>query len=166
MTHSVAATPNAAAAAAATTSARAARATGTSFAQAHAAAVRGTEATGATTSASGSSSPASDAPKGERTQNVDGHHYVEIVNGPRNGMFINNTGGRRDGEAFLIVKRNGREFHIYGTGQDRAVYEVGRRRADGAGSGSTATNGTPGTTTGTSGPAVSTSSAASGSTTG
>jgi hypothetical protein len=61
-------------------------------------------------------------------------------------MFINNTGGKRDGEAFLIVKRHGREFHIYGTGADRAVYEVGRKRADNAAPGST---GTP--TTGTSG---------------
>lgn len=165
MTHSVAATPNAAAAPP-TTSARAARATGTSFAQAHAAAVKGTEATGATTSASGSSSPASDAPKGERTQKVDGHHYVEIVSGPRNGMFINNTGSKRDGEAFLIVKRNGREFHIYGTGNDRAVYEVGRKRADGAGSGSTVTNGTTGATTGTAGTTGSAPSAASGSATG
>jgi hypothetical protein len=25
-----------------------------------------------------------------------------------------------------MVKRGGREFHIYGTGRDRAVFEVGR----------------------------------------
>jgi hypothetical protein len=149
MTHSVAATSNAAVAPE-TLTARAARTTGTSFAQAHAAAVKDSEAKDTTTTASGSSSSSSDAPKGERTQKVAGHNYMEIVSGPRNGMFINNTGGKRDGEAFLIVKRHGREFHVYGTGSDRAVYEVGRKRDDSsASSGATTTPGT--TATGTTG---------------
>ena len=67
-------------------------------------------------------------------------------------MFINNTGGKRDGEAFLIVKRHGREFHIYGTGKDRAVYEVGRKREDSATPSTPATTGTtaPAATSGTS----------------
>jgi hypothetical protein len=154
MTHSVAA-PSNAALAPETVTARAARATGTSFAAAHAAAVKDSEGKDAT--ASGSSSSASAAPKGERTQKVDGHNYVEIISGPRNGMFINNTGGKRDGEAFLIVKRHGREFHIYGTGHDRAVYEVGRKREDAGSTGANATTG-PATTpaTGTTGTGVST----------
>ena len=63
------------------------------------------------------------------------------MSGPRNGMFINNTGNKRDGEAFLIVKRHGREFHIYGTGEDRSVYEVGRARDAGT-DGGTTTSGT------------------------
>jgi hypothetical protein len=113
-------------------SARTARATGSSFAQAHAAAVQATKDKDKT----------SDAPKGERTQKVPGHNYVEIISGPRNGMFINNSGNARDGDAFVIVKREGREFHIYGTGEDRAVFEVGRERK---------TAGTPGTGTGTPG---------------
>jgi hypothetical protein len=161
MTHSVAATSNAAVAPE-TVTARPARTTGTSFAAAHAAAVNASTGTDATTAASGSSSSpsssssaSSDAPKGERTQKVAGHGYVEIVSGPRNGMFINNTGGKRDGEAFLIVKRHGREFHIYGTGEGRAVYEVGRKREDTAApstSGTTAPAATSGTsTTGTAG---------------
>jgi hypothetical protein len=157
MTHSVAAPSNATAAPRSVT-ARAARTTGASFAQAHAAAVdasapddTSTSASGSSTSASGSSSPSTDAPKGERTQKMTGHDYVEIVSGPRNGMFINNTGGKRDGEAFLIVKRHGREFHIYGTGADRSVYEVGRKRDDAAASGSTGTTGTTTDTTATSG---------------
>jgi hypothetical protein len=162
MTHSVAATSNAALAPETSTVARAPRTTGTSFAVAHAAAVKDSAAKDTKTAVSGSSSSSSDAPKGERTQKVDGHKYVEIISGPRNGMFINNTGGNRDGEAFLIVKRHGREFHIYGTGEDRAVYEVGRKREDAA-SGSNGTTGT-GTTpttvttpaTGTTGTGVST----------
>ena len=136
MTHSVAATANALAPEP-NTAARAARTSGASFAEAHAAAVQDSEAKDTTTTAA-----ASAAPTGERTQKVDGHNYVEVVSGPRNGMFINNTGGKRDGEAFLIVKRHGREFHIYGTGHDRAVYEVGRKRDDAA----SATTGTTGTT--------------------
>jgi hypothetical protein len=155
MTHSVAATSNAAVAPE-TLTARAARTTGASFAEAHAAAVKDTQAKDTTTtgsdSSSSSSSSSSDAPKGERTQKVTGHNYMEIVSGPRNGMFINNTGGKRDGEAFLIVKRHGREFHVYGTGADRAVYEVGRKREDSSASaGTTPASGT--TTTDASGTA-------------
>jgi hypothetical protein len=143
MTHSVAATSNAAPAAD-TTRARAARTTaGTSFAEAHAAAVKDTSSKDKPAASSDSSSSASAVPKGERTQKVTGHNYVEIISGPRNGMFINNTGSKRDGEAFLIVKRHGREFHVYGSGKDRAVYEVGRKREDTAAPGTT---GTPGTT--------------------
>ena len=104
-------------------SARTARAPGSSFAQAHAAAVQSTK--------DKDKDKASEAPKGERTQKVPGHNYVEIVSGPRNGMFINNSGNSRDGDAFVIVKREGREFHIYGSGADRAVYEVGRDRSAG-----------------------------------
>src|SRR5919109_342858 len=117
MTHTVAATSNALAATDAA-SAPAARSTDTSFAAVQAAAVKDEDAKGAS----------SEAPKGERTEKVPGHNYAEIVSGPRNGMFLNNTGGKRDGQAFLIVKRHGREFHIYGTGEDRKVFEVGRKR--------------------------------------
>jgi hypothetical protein len=128
---------------------RAARATGTSFAQVQAAAVKDSEDKDKTKSTDAAKSTSNAAPKGERTQKVTGHNYVEIVSGPRNGMFINNTGGKRDGEAFLIVKRHGREFHVYGTGEDRTVYEVGRKRETGSTHGTTGT-GTTGTT-GTSG---------------
>ena len=118
------------------------RSSGASFAEAHTAAVR-TASEKDTTSSSASGSTA--APKGERTEKVDGHSYREIVSGPRNGMFINNSGNERDGRAFVIVKREGREFHIYGTGKDRNVYEVGRERADT--SGTSQGSGAPGTGT-------------------
>jgi hypothetical protein len=64
------------------------------------------------------------APKLERTDPVAGHQYSEIVAGPRNGMYLNTSGNERHGKAFLIVERNGREFHVYGTGADREVFEV------------------------------------------
>ena len=113
----------------------------TSFAQVQAAAVKTAESSSGTPSSSDAKSTSTtEAPKGEKTQAVDGHSYKEIVSGPRNGMFINNTGNKRDGEAFLIVKRHDREFHIYGSGDDRKVYEVGRARG-------TADNGASGTTT-------------------
>jgi len=58
----------------------------------------------------------------ERTAKVDGHtDYVEVMSGPRNGMFINRSGNARDGEAFVLVKRKDHELHIYGTGKDRRV---------------------------------------------
>ena len=146
MTHSVAAASNALAPETTTVARAAARTTGTSFAVAHAAAVKDGAAKDTKTAASGSSSSSGDAPKGERTQKVDGHRYVEIISGPRNGMFINNTGGKRDGEAFLIVKRHGREFHVYGSGEDRKVFEVGRKR-DASNGAATTGSGTTGTTT-------------------
>ena len=140
MTHTVAVTSNAPAPTE-TGRAGAARATSTSFAQVQAAAVKSSDAKDTSSKGSGSS-----APKGERTEKVEGHNYVEIVSGPRNGMFLNNTGGKRDGEAFLIVRRDGREFHIYGTGEDRKVYEVGRKREAGDGNGSTGAPVATGTT--------------------
>jgi hypothetical protein len=159
MTH-IAATSNAAATPADTKRTQSARQEGASFASFQAAAVRAKDKDkdkdkDKATSADAKSSTT--APKGERTQKVEGHHYMEIVSGPRNGMFINNSGNSRDGDAFVIVRREGREFHIYGTGPDRNVYEVGRERAASGtsqGSGTSTTSGTTGTgTTGTTGQA-------------
>jgi hypothetical protein len=146
MTHAVAAT-SAPATTAETQRTRAGRTDGASYAEFQAAAAKDSDKTSSSDAKTSASS--GDAPKNERTQAVKGHSYKEIVSGPRNGMFINNTGNRRDGEAFLIVKRHGREFHIYGTGEERKVYEVGRTRDASTDSG-TATSGTSATgTTGT-----------------
>jgi hypothetical protein len=135
------------------------RQSGASFAAVHTAAVQDTKDKDKAKSTDAKSTA---TPKGERTQKVDGHHYMEIVSGPRNGMFINNSGNSRDGDAFVIVKRHGREFHIYGTGDGRNVYEVGRERAASGtsqGSGTSTTSGTPaaGTTGQTAAPATGTS---------
>ena len=66
-------------------------------------------------------------PKGEKTTPVDGHAYADITAGPRNGMFINTSGNKRDGQAFVLVKRDGKEFHIYGSGKDRLVVCLKRK---------------------------------------
>ena len=67
------------------------------------------------------------APKGERSAPVAGHRYADITKGPRNGMFLNTSGNKRDGQAFTLVKRDGKEFHIYGTGKDRLVVCLKRK---------------------------------------
>lgn len=64
------------------------------------------------------------APKGEITKQVDGHDYVEVVAGPRNGMFINKSGNERDGQAFVRKRGADYDLHIYGTGADREIVKV------------------------------------------
>jgi hypothetical protein len=81
------------------------------------------------TASSDSSTAATDTtstktPKGEKTEAVKGHSYSEIIAGPRNGMFLNTSGNGRDGQAFARVRRDGREFHIYGSGKHRVIVEI------------------------------------------
>jgi hypothetical protein len=65
--------------------------------------------------------------EGETIEPVPGHAYSEIVSGARSGMYINTTGGARHGEAFVLARRDGVEYHIYGSGKDREVIAVGKR---------------------------------------
>jgi hypothetical protein len=62
----------------------------------------------------------------EKLQPVEGRGYSEIVSGERSGMYLNTSGGPRDGRAFVLAMRNGIEYHIYGTGEDREVVAVKR----------------------------------------
>ncbi len=58
----------------------------------------------------------------ETTKPVEGHPaYVEVTAGPRNGMFINMTDNARRGQAFVLVKKDDHDLHIYGTGEHRRV---------------------------------------------
>ena len=66
---------------------------------------------------------ASSRPNGEKTEKVTGHHYEKIVAGPDKGEYLNRTGNARDGEAFRIVQRGGRTFHVYGPVEDN-VFEL------------------------------------------
>ena len=59
--------------------------------------------------------------KGETMTHVEGHAYAEITGGTRDGMFINTSGNVRNGQAFVLVRKHGKEYHIYGTGKDRLV---------------------------------------------
>lgn len=60
----------------------------------------------------------------ERTKQVEGHAYHDILNGSRSGMYLNTSGNVRDGQAFVLVKRDDREYHIYGTGKNRTVVSL------------------------------------------
>ena len=72
-------------------------------------------------------------PKGEQWAPVEGHdNYADILNGKRNGLYVNISGGVRDGMAFQIVKRGERTYHVYGSGKHRQEIEVGaNKKADG-----------------------------------
>jgi hypothetical protein len=59
--------------------------------------------------------------KGEEAVAVEGHAYSEITKGAREGMYVNTSGNVRHGEAFVLVRKNGKEYHIYGSGKDRLV---------------------------------------------
>ena len=65
------------------------------------------------------------APKDEQWAPVKGaNNYADILNGPRNGLYVNTSGGERDGMAFQIVRRGDETYHIYGKGKHRQVVEV------------------------------------------
>ena len=113
-----------ASAAQATRTAAAVGAPKTSFAQV----LAKSSAVGTTRTTETAKTPDTEATKGtakaETTRKVPGHDYVEVMSGPRNGMFVNTSGNERDGEAFVRVMREDRELHIYGSGKDRHVVTV------------------------------------------
>jgi hypothetical protein len=76
----------------------------------------------------------------ETTKAVPGTNYAEILTGPRAGLYLNTGGGPRDGEAFVLVKHDGREDHIYGTGDDRKVISVGGDSSSSSDSSDTSTD--------------------------
>jgi hypothetical protein len=108
------------------------------------------------TSSAQNVSTSTKVPKGEKSEHVKGHSYDEVTAGPRDGMFINRSGNKRDGQAFARVLRDGREFHVYGTGKHRLIVEVKKKDTDTDGtsttpdtssqSGSSGSSGTTGTT--------------------
>jgi hypothetical protein len=70
-------------------------------------------------------------PKGERWAPVEGHNnYADILEGPRNGLYVNISGGVRDGMAFQIVKKGDKVFHVYGTGKDKQMIQVAPKDHD------------------------------------
>ena len=75
-------------------------------------------------SASTDASETSTSPTGEKTRPVDGRAFHDIITGSRKGLYLNTSGNSRDGQAFVLVKRDGREYHIYGTGKDREIFSL------------------------------------------
>lgn len=76
------------------------------------------------TDGSGSSSSTDKASEGEKTKQVEGRAYHDILNGKRSGLYLNTSGNARDGQTFVLVKRDGREYHIYGSGKDRQIFSM------------------------------------------
>jgi hypothetical protein len=70
--------------------------------------------------------------KGEEAVVVEGHAYSEITKGAREGMYVNTSGNVRHGETFVLVRKNGKEYHIYGTGKDRLVVGFHMPKSDGS----------------------------------
>src|ERR1051325_2942804 len=56
-----------------------------------------------------------DLKKGEKLSKVDGHQFGRIKGGERDEMCVNLSGNARSGQAFDLVWRDGRQFHIYGS---------------------------------------------------
>jgi hypothetical protein len=64
-------------------------------------------------------------PKGEMWAPVEGHwNYADILNGKRNGFYVNLSSGARRGQVFVIEKHEGKTYHVYGEGKDRLMVEV------------------------------------------
>jgi hypothetical protein len=69
-------------------------------------------------------------PKGETWGPVSGHaDYADILGGPRNGFFVSLTGPRK-GEAFVIVHKAGKTYHVYGEGKNKQMVSVRPNPAD------------------------------------
>ena len=66
-----------------------------------------------------------DPPKGELWAPVEDHwNYADILNGKRNGFFVNLSSGARRGMTFVIEHHGGKTYHVYGEGKDRQMVEV------------------------------------------
>jgi hypothetical protein len=71
-----------------------------------------------------------DLGKGEKLTKVDGHEYARITGGTRDDLCVNLSGNVRSGQAFDLVWRDGRQFHVYGgKGAGHQVVEVGHQPA-------------------------------------
>src|SRR3954452_11974649 len=97
-------------------------------------------------------------PKGEQWAPVDGHdNYADILNGKRNGLVVNSSGGVRDGMAFQIVHKADKTFHVYGSGKHRQEIEVNGADKPSSTTGTTSPTQTTGATPSTTGTTGSTS---------
>lgn len=84
-------------------------------------------------------------PKGEKWAPVEGHSsYADILEGPRNGQYVNISGGMRDGMAFQIVKKGSKVFHVYGTGKHKQTIEIAPKKAANASTDASTTGSTGG----------------------
>jgi hypothetical protein len=81
---------------------------------------------------------------GESLAKVDGHEYARIKGGSRDEKCINLSGNERSGQAFDLIWRDGRQFHVYGgSGADHKVVEIGHKAPTPADTGGTASGASP-----------------------
>jgi len=88
----------------------------------------------------------------EKLQPVKGHAWSKVVAGTREGQYLNRSHNDRHGEAFTVVRRAGRVFHVYGSGEDRKVVELpsaAKAAAEATPQADTTAGTTPASTTGT-----------------
>jgi hypothetical protein len=97
---------------------------GKSFAATLASAQKATTATD-DTGTTGTVNTTLKPPKGETWGPVDGHSdYADILSGPRNGYYVSLAPGKRQGKAFLIQHKDGKTYHVYGTGSKKEWVRV------------------------------------------
>lgn len=61
---------------------------------------------------------------GTKVQPVKGHAWSKVMDGEHKGTYVNRSHNARAGEAFDLVRRDGRTFHVYGEGDKRVVVEL------------------------------------------
>jgi hypothetical protein len=113
--------------------------------------------------AKAANTPKQAPPKGETWSPVSGtSSYADILSGSRDGYFVNiSQGSSRQGDAFHIVKKAGKEYHVYGSGDSKTWVEVGaKKKTDTKSTDATGSTGSTGASGGTTGDAASTDSAA------
>lgn len=80
-------------------------------------------------------------PKGELWAPVQGHwNYADILNGKRNGFFVNLSSGARRGMTFVIEHHGGKTYHVYGEGKDRQMIQVRSASSDSSKTGGTSSS--------------------------
>ena len=64
---------------------------------------------------------------GAKLEKVSGHAYERVSGGKHDGELLNTSGNARSGRLFEIVHRNGRTYHVYGSGSHRLFIGMPRQ---------------------------------------
>jgi hypothetical protein len=64
---------------------------------------------------------------GATLEKVSGHAYERVRGGKHDGKLLNASGNARSGQLFEIVHRDGRTYHVYGSGEHRLFIGMPRQ---------------------------------------
>jgi len=64
---------------------------------------------------------------GAKLEKVSGHAYERVQGGKHDGRLVNTSGNARSGQLFQIVHRDGRTYHVYGSGDHRLFIGMPRQ---------------------------------------